>query len=261
MAMPSLFVSHGAPTIILDETPAREAMTKLAEGLRHPTAIVCVTAHWETQVPAIGSAARPGMIYDFRGFPQPLYEMTYAAPGDPALAAKMVRVLEEAGLAAEAVDGRGYDHGTWVPLMLAFPDADVPVVQISVQPERSAADHIALGRALAPFVEDDVLVIGSGGATHNLRDIDFRNRDRPSPNYVTEFNDWLHQTVTAGDEAALKNYEAEAPRVADNHPTVEHFLPLLVAFGAAGAGAHGTRIHQSYDFGVLSMDMYRFEAS
>ena len=145
--------------------------------------------------------------------------------------------------------------------MLAYPDADIPVIQVSVQPGRSTADHIALGHALSPLVEEDILVIGSGGATHNLRDIDFADRDRASPAYVTEFNDWLHATLAAGDGKALAAYRSAAPHAAENHPTEEHFLSLLVAFGAAGAGAHGTRIHASYDFGVLAMDAYRFDAA
>ena len=257
--MPSLFVSHGAPTIVVDGTQAHQALATLAGSLPRPRAIVCVTAHWETGQPTVGSAAQPGMIYDFRGFPDALYEMTYSAPGDPASAARIAQMIEQAGFVAALDDRRGYDHGTWVPLKLAYPDADVPVIQVSVQPGRSAADHIALGRALTAVADDDVLVIGSGGATHNLRDVNFRDRDQASPGYVTEFNDWLHTAVTAGDENALADYRSVAPHATENHPTEEHFLPLLVAFGAAGAGARGTRIHASYNFGVLSMDAYRFD--
>ena len=199
-------------------------------------------------------AAQPRTIHDFAGFPRELYEIRYPAPGAPELAQRIVALLADAGLAA-ATDARwGLDHGAWVPLALMYPQADIPVVQLALQPALGPRHHFELGRALAPLREEGVLILGSGGATHNLRELGAP--DTPPPPWARGFSDWLEQTVGVGDDAALLDYRARAPQAARNHPSEEHLLPLFVA---AGAGGRGRRVHTSTTYGSLMMDFYRFD--
>ena len=253
MSMPTLFVSHGAPTLILGESPARAFLASLGKQLPRPRAIVAVSAHWDTDVPAVSLAHHPQTIHDFYGFPEELYRLRYAAPGAPEVAERVARLT---GAAHDP--HRGLDHGAWVPAMLGWPEADIPIFQLSVQPEQSPAHHIALGRKLSKLREEDILVMGSGSATHNLRAL-VRGGDASEPEpWAQEFDDWLAETVEKGDEAALADYRAQAPNAIDAHPTDEHFLPLHVAFGAAGEGARGRALHRSFTLGNLSMASYAF---
>ncbi|MBS0517310.1 MAG: dioxygenase [Proteobacteria bacterium] len=255
MPMPTVFVSHGAPTLILENVPARAFLAALGTLVPPPTAIIAVSAHWTTDGPAVSTNARPETIHDFYGFPEPLYRLHYDASGAPELAARV------AALTGAVADPRyGLDHGAWVPAMLAWPKADIPIFQLSVQPYRSPADHIALGRKLAPLREEGVLVMGSGSATHNLRRL-MRGQPgaTPAPEpWARQFDDWLAETLERGDEAALADYRQQAPHAKEAHPTDEHFLPLHVAYGAAGPGAHGKALHRSFTLGNLSMAAYAF---
>ena len=186
--------------------------------------------------------------------------MTYKAPGDPGLANRAAALLEAAGIPARPVEGRGYDHGTWVPLKLMYPEADVPVVQLSVQPHMSAAHHMAMGRALAPLREEGILVMGSGSMTHNLGELfrSGRNLEAPAPNWVTAFGDWAHEAIEAGRADEIAGWLERAPFARENHPSPEHYLPLPFAMGAAGPDAKGRRVHTSCEYGVLMMDAYAF---
>ena len=253
MSMPTIFVSHGAPTLILGDTPARAFLASLGQQLPRPRAIVAVSAHWDTDVPAVSLARQPETIHDFYGFPDALYRLRYAAPGAPELAERVAKLTG----AAHDVH-RGLDHGAWVPAMLGWPEADIPIFQLSVQPEKSPAHHIALGRKLAALRAEDILVMGSGSATHNLRAlVRGGTASEPEP-WAQEFDDWLAETVEKGDEAALADYRAQAPGAVEAHPTDEHFLPLHVAYGAAGEGARGRALHRSFTLGNLSMASYAF---
>jgi 4,5-DOPA dioxygenase extradiol len=198
--------------------------------------------------------ARNETIHDFYGFPKVLYELRYDAPGAPALAERTGRLLNGAGFKAEVDRGRGLDHGAWVPLMLAYPAADIPVVQLSVQSRLGAGHHIALGRALAPLRED-VLILGSGGFVHNLRTIDWGGG--PEPDWSRAFALWMHGALTERREDDLANYRTRAPEAAWAHPSEEHLVPLFVAYGAGGGTV--TRLHSSATFGSLRMDSYRFD--
>lgn len=253
MSMPTIFVSHGAPTLILGDTPARTFLASLGKQLPRPRAIVAVSAHWDTDVPAVSLARQPETIHDFYGFPEALYRLRYAAPGAPDLAERVARLT---GAAHDA--HRGLDHGAWVPAMLGWPEADIPIFQLSVQPEQSPAHHIALGRKLSALRAEDILVMGSGSATHNLRALVRGGGDSEPEPWAQEFDDWLADTVEKGDEAALADYRAQAPNAVDAHPTDEHLLPLHVAYGAAGAGACGRALHRSFTLGNLSMASYAF---
>ena len=254
MSMPTLFVSHGSPMLFLEkDLPARAFLATLGSLVPRPKAIVAVSAHWNTERPSVSLAARPGTIHDFYGFPEALYRLHYDAPGAPELAA---RVAELTG--AERDPAQGLDHGAWVPAMLGWPEADIPIFQLSVQPHMSPAHHIALGRKLAPLREEGVLVMGSGSATHNLRRLARGQHGAPPEPWAQAFDDWLADTVVSGDEAALANYRTQAPYAVEAHPTDEHFLPIHVAFGAAGVGAHGKPLHRSFASGNLSMASYAF---
>jgi 4,5-DOPA dioxygenase extradiol len=253
MSMPTIFVSHGSPMLILGDSPARAFLATLGSQLPRPTAIVAVSAHWDTDLPAVSLAHRPDTIHDFYGFPDALYRLRYAAPGAPELAERVAKLT---GAAHDL--HRGLDHGAWVPAMLGWPEADIPIFQLSVQPGESPAHHIALGRKLSALREEGVLVMGSGSATHNLRALVRGGDDSEPEPWAREFDDWLAETVEKGDEAALADYRAQAPNAEDAHPTDEHFLPLHVAYGAAGEGARGRPLHRSFTLGNLSMASYAF---
>jgi 4,5-DOPA dioxygenase extradiol len=258
-ALPTLFVSHGAPNLVLHNSAARSFLEAYGEGLGAPKAILVVSAHFEARGPALSAGEHPDMIYDFGGFEPELRTLVYPAPGSPDLARRAAELLREAGLDPVLVE-RGYDHGTWVPLMLLNPSADIPVVQLSVDPGRGPDYHLALGQALAPLAEEGVLIVGSGAATHNLHEY-FRGgyrSDSPTPDWVKAFGDWLSERIEAGATDDLVRYRDRAPYGAKNHPTEEHLLPLFVALGAAGEGAPAKRVHTSHEYGVLMMDCYRF---
>ncbi len=222
-----------------------------------PKAILISSAHWETQLPMLTGAAQPATIHDFFNFPDPLYKLRYPAPGSPALAQRTQSLLKAAGFTA-ALDGlRGLDHGAWTPLLYAYPEADVPVVQLSVQPELGPRHHLALGRALRPLSDEGVLVIGSGHLTHNLRDFDRSGRATPAP-YAREFQEWVKARIEAHDYDALADYRAQSAHGVRAHPTDEHFLPLFVALGAAAGQSRPERIFDAIDGGALAMDAYVF---
>ena len=257
--LPVLFVSHGSPMTAIEPGPAGNAWATLAREVGRPRAIVVASAHWETELPMLTGSPRPETIHDFGGFPDPLYAIRYPAPGEPGVAARAVALLKQAGITA-GIDGcRGLDHGAWVPLLHMFPDADVPVIELSVQPARGAAHHIALGRALAPLADEGVLIVGSGHVTHNLRDWMLHARRPAELDYVAEFADWLEQRLGAHDDDALVAWKQSGPDALRAHPSDEHFLPMLVAYGAAGVRPRVDRVHRSVVGGALAMDAYRFE--
>jgi 4,5-DOPA dioxygenase extradiol len=256
--MPAIFVSHGSPMTALEPGAAGPAWRALVASLPKPRAVLIASAHWETELPMLTGSAKPRTIHDFAGFPDALYALRYDAPGAPDVATEAAALLKAAGMTT-AIDGcRGLDHGAWVPLMHMYPDADVPVVQLSVQPARGPAHHVALGRALSPLSERGVLIVGSGHVTHNLRDWTRHARASPRLAYAVAFADWIAERLDANDEAALVGWKEQAPGAERAHPTDEHFLPLLVAFGAARAGARVDRFHRDIVGGALAMDAYRF---
>jgi len=254
---PTIFVSHGAPTLPLTQAPARDFLAGYGASLGRPSAIIVVSAHWETGAPTFDSAPSPATIHDFYGFPRALYEMRYKAPGDPALAERGAALLGAAGMTAR-LEPRGLDHGAWVPLMLMYPAADVPVVQLSLQSHLDAAHQLRVGAALRPLREEGVLVMGSGSTTHNLGELRGGGIDAPSPPWVAAFADWLADAVAEGRTEDLLDYRRRAPHAARNHPSEEHFLPIFTAIGAAGLGVKGRRVHQSATYGALAMDMYEW---
>jgi len=257
--LPTLFVSHGAPNLVLHNSEAKRFLEGFAAGLPRPSAIVVASAHFDTAVPMATSDASPRTIHDFRGFEPELYQITYPAPGAPELAERTTALLARAGFDARLATDHGFDHGTWVPLSLLYPQADIPVVQLSVQSRLGPAHHLKVGQALAPLSEEGVLVIGSGSLTHNLHEFFCGGyaADAPAPDWVSSFGEWMRRRIEAGAQDDLVRYRERAPHGAANHPTEEHLLPLFVALGASGEG-RGRRVHTSHEYGVLMMDAYQF---
>jgi 4,5-DOPA dioxygenase extradiol len=258
---PALFVPHGAPTFALEPGAAGAALERLATRLPPPRAIVAVSAHWETELPTVGTAAQLETIHDFHGFPAELYAIRYPATGCPEAARDVAAALESADLPVGLDPRRGLDHGAWVPLRLMFPEADVPVIPLSIQPRDGTAGALRLGRALAPLREQGFVVIASGNVTHNLRDYAVTSRaGLGTPPYVRAFADWMWDRLAARDVASLLDYRRLAPDAVRAHPTEEHLLPLYVALGAAGERFDVERVHAGIDSYVLAMDAYSFTA-
>jgi len=255
---PTLFVTHGAPNLALQDVPAKRFLEGLGASLPRPRAVLCVSAHWETPRCMTGGAAHPKTIHDFGGFDDRLFQMHYDAPGDPALAEQVSDLLCAAGLAA-AVDGsRGLDHGVWVPMMLMYPEAAIPVVPLSIQPDFGPAHHLQVGRALAPLREQDILILASGSFTHDLRRFRGQPVDAATPEDTALFADTLAVALTEGRTTDLLSYRTRMPNAVANHPTDEHLLPLFVALGAAGKDARAERLHTSSTYGFLRMDAFAF---
>lgn len=250
-SFPAVFVSHGAPDLPLSPSPAREFLKGLGAKLGKPEAILMISAHWNTQKPIVSAAPQPRTIHDFGGFPGALYQMEYPAPGAPDLA-KRVAIL----LGADLHPSRGLDHGAWVPLILMYPEAEIPVTQLSIQPHRNPEYHFQLGRAIAPLRDEGVLILASGSATHNLWELGHPSGANP-PIWAGEFAHWLEEAVVTGKTEDLLNYRRLAPFAQQNHPTEEHLLPLFVALGAGG-GSNGNVLHNSFTYTSLSMGVYRF---
>jgi len=266
--LPSLFISHGAPTFALEPGLVGPRLTALGQALPRPRAVLVVSPHWMTPTPQVSTTQQPETVHDFGGFDPALYQLHYPAPGYAALALRTVECLRQAGWAPQTDEHRGLDHGAWVPLMYLFPQADVPVFQVSLPSRLDAARAWALGQALAPLAEEGVLIVGSGSLTHNL--YEFRGGQGPDEPYVKAFAAWVREAVEQGDAARLRRTLEDAPQARRAHPTPEHFWPLLVAAGASDAADGGdagdavarrrpaTVIEGGVAYGMLAMDAYAF---
>jgi len=260
--LPTLFVSHGAPTLALEQSPAREFWRSLGTRYSHVKTVLCISAHWNTPQPVVSATKTPETIHDFVGFPPELYKIRYPAHGSPELAGRVANPIRNADIACDIDHHRGLDHGAWVPLMLAFPNADIPVAQLSIQRHLDPTQHLGLGGALSTLRNEGVLIMGSGGAVHPLGYAAASlGEGAVTDGWAKEFDDWLTAAVTRGDRESLVDYRAIAPYAERAHPYPDYFMPLLVAFGAAGSDAHGTVIHHSWYWGDLGMDAYEFTAS
>lgn len=241
--LPTLFIPHGGGPCFFMETQPPELWDKLAAYLQSigpslgvkPKAVLLISGHWEEPHPTVNSAPNPPLLFDYYGFPEHTYQLTYPAPGSPALANRARELLAKAGIASGANDTRGLDHGVFVPFKLVFPDADIPIVQLSLHDSLDAAIHLQIGRALAPLRDEGVLIVGSGMSYHNLREM---FQDAPRFNEpAAQFDEWLTGAVTDPDagerERKLASWQ-QAPGALRCHPRPEHLLPLMVAAGAAG---------------------------
>jgi 4,5-DOPA dioxygenase extradiol len=257
---PSFYISHGSPMLALDAGKTGLAWQALVADLPKPKAILMVSAHWGSLQPAVGAASQPETIHDFGGFPEALFDLQYPAPGAPWLAEKVAAVLEDAGLPVAIHPSRGLDHGAWVPLRVMYPDADVPVVQLSIQPRQGPEHHYRLGQALAGLQQEGVMIIGSGSLTHNLYEVmgDITEGDPRVPAYVPAFQAWMNEKLLANEINALLDYRRQAPDASRAHPTDEHLLPIFVVLGVA-QGEKVERSHSGITGGVLAMDVYRWQ--
>ena len=247
-AMPALFLSHGAPPLADDARWTRELAQWSAE-LPRPKSILMVSAHWEAAPIALSSTTGAPLLYDFWGFPQRYYEVMYAAPPAPYLSSRTAGLLAQAGLAVARDENRGLDHGAYVPLKEMYPDADVPVVQLSL-PTLDPATLFAVGQRLAPLRDEGTLIVGSGFTTHNLRWFNpSAGPDGTVPTPSAEFDHWAAEAMAAQDVDALIDFQHRAPAAREAHPRIEHWSPLYVALGAAlgadDAGSAGTLANQS----------------
>lgn len=265
-ALPTLFISHGSPMHAISAGHAGATWSALGRRLPRPRAILVASAHWETELPMVATSRQPETIHDFGGFPPALYRIRYPAAGAPEASQRALDLLRDAGIMATANACRGLDHGAWVPLLRLYPEADVPAAQISIQPSLDAEHHLRVGAALAPLARDGVLVIGSGHMTHNLSEwiADARRRgsmsidERDPEQYVREFCGWVDNALRSDNRTALSGWLDQAPHARRAHPTPEHFLPLMIAVGAAGPEPMVEHIDAGVDSGVLAMDSYLF---
>lgn len=257
-APPSLFLSHGSPLLAVQDSPTGRFLDRLGGLLPRPRAVLVASAHFVHARPTVTATPAPETIHDFGGFPPPLYGIRYGAAGAPALAADVAERLAAAGFDARIDSHHGLDHGIWVPLRRMYPQADIPVLALSVNPAQTAEWHYRLGRVLAPLRDDGVLVIGSGGFSHNLRALDWQHGDAPAFPWVEAFADALRGKLLAGDVAGALDWTA-LPEAQRNHPTTEHLYPLYVALGAGGEGARGRLLHRDVEMGGLALDAFAFE--
>ena len=256
MRWPVLFVSHGSPMLAVEPGLTGPVLAGWSRSLpEKPRGILVVSPHWMTRGLAVSTREQQVAWHDFGGFPEALYHLEYPAPGSPELAARTRQMLADAGLSSAEDPRRPLDHGAWVPLRYLYPDAGVPVVQLSLDAGRDAAAQYELGRALAPLRDEGILVIGSGSLTHNLRDVD---RDGLSTlPYVKPFQDWYAERLRDGRVDELLQWEFDAPGAHRAHPSDEHLMPLYVALGA-GAGDPARRLNDEITYGALAMDAYAF---
>jgi 4,5-DOPA dioxygenase extradiol len=259
--MPVGFVGHGAPTLGLEKKgPAIEAWKAWAKALPKPKAVVMVSAHWLERPVHIGPTLKTGLIYDFYGFPDELYQVKYPVPPAPELGREVFSLLSQAGLKPIESPSRGLDHGAWVPLVHMFPDADIPVLQVSIGTHVPMAEHIALGKTLAPLRSQGVFILGSGNITHNLRIVNFRDRYGKPETWAGEFDEWARENLENRDLEALSRYATEAPSARTAHPTDDHYTPLLVAMAAGEGPKTGVTFpHTGFEYGTLSMRCVEFQ--
>ncbi|WP_111859328.1 DODA-type extradiol aromatic ring-opening family dioxygenase [Acinetobacter sp. CFCC 10889] len=253
--LPGLFISHGSPMLALNPEQVGPALNRLSLNLPKPQAIVVMSAHWESQALEVSTAVRPETWHDFRGFPPELYEMRYPASGDPQFAEEILHLLAEAHLTAHANSTRPRDHGVWMPLLHMYPEADIPVVEISLPMNMHADEIYKIGQALAPLREKQILLIGSGSITHNLRELSWNGDNNNVPEWASTFRNYVVNKLTHSDYDAVLDW-SNIPFVQRNHPTIEHFAPL---FFAMGTGTRFSVVHSSFSMGSLGMDIYRFD--
>lgn len=245
--MPALFIGHGSPMNAIEDNPFSRSLVRLARDLPRPRAILVISAHWLTQGTRVTAEAHPRTIHDFGGFPRELYGIEYPAPGDPELAGEI------AGLAGAAADESwGFDHASWAVVRHMYADADVPMLELSLDAFASPEEHFAVGRALAPLRDRGVLIIGSGNIVHNLLAVRWEDGAEPYP-WAVEFDAWVRDRLLAGDDGALIGYESLGRVASLAHPTSEHYLPLLYAAALRRDGEQVSFFHEGLEMGSVSM--------
>jgi 4,5-DOPA dioxygenase extradiol len=264
--LPALFVSHGSPMLAIEPGATGAFLSRLGPAIDatfgRPRAIVVVSPHTAAPRPVVLDSAAHHAVHDFGGFPDALYALRYAPPGEPSVAQRVMDLLTAAGLQPQRSSEAGLDHGIWAPLRFAWPDADVPVVPVALSPQQPPAAQWALGEALAPLRAEGVLLLASGSLTHDLRRL-FAVRPMPATNApeiaeTAAFRAWVAERSAARDRDALLDYRSAAPHGAAMHPTDEHWLPFYIAAGAGGLENAPVRLHEGVTYGSLAMDAYAF---
>lgn len=260
--MPAIFVGHGAPLLAVDAAkgaPFVEWGAALTREFGAPRALLSVSAHWTTpgNTLLLGPLARQPLIYDFHGFPEELYRVEYAAPGGGVVASEVAATLSRLQGVTVSQTQRGLDHGTWTPLVHLWPKANVPILQLSLPIGWSGKRWFELGRALAPLRAEGVLIMGSGNVTHNLGKVAWEP-NASVPQWAADFDAWVERSLTNFHADELMDYKAKAPALATNHPTEEHWAPLVVAAGAAGQSPKVTYPVSGWEFGSLSRRSVQF---
>lgn len=256
---PALFLSHGAPTAVLTKDGFSESLESFPLSFKRPNAIAVVSAHWLTrETIEISSSETNETIHDFGGFPRELYEMTYPAPGAPEIAGKMAEALNGAGLKTKLNPRRGLDHGAWIPLKIMYPNADVPVFQISL-PYPSAAEPVyKMGKTLASFREQGVMLVGSGSMTHNLSTLKWGDENAKPERDAVDFDSDVMARVASGDIAWTEHYDKLLKNFHAMHPTDEHFLPIFFAMGCRRDGDELKNIYDGIHYGTMSLRCFAF---
>lgn len=257
--LPSFFVAHGSPMLAVEDNAYTQALGQLGAHLQ-PKAIVLFSAHWESETQAVSAVEQYRTIHDFGGFPDLLYQIQYPARGDAAITEKIASRLTQYGVPHRLDGSRGLDHGAWVVLRLLYPNAQVPVVAMSVNPALPPAEQYRLGKALAALRADDVLIIGSGGTVHNFATMRLRHDDGKVDAWAVTFDGWLLEKAANWDLDSLFAYETAAPYAQMAVPPhgKEHFIPLFYAMGAADDQRTVREVHRSYRFGNLSHTIWQF---
>lgn len=252
---PSLFISHGSPMLALEPGESGPALERLAAQLPRPKAIVIVSAHWESSELVVNANPQPETWHDFGGFPAELFAVQYPALGHAEITRSVMDLLAAARLDARVDSRRPFDHGVWVPLSLMYPQADIPIVQVSLPTRMGPQLQTRVGQALSSLRNEGVLLVGSGSITHNLRELDWQAGPESIQPWALDFRNWMVDKLTANDEDALHDYRRQAPNAVRNHPSNEHLLPL---YFARGAGGDFSVAHTGFTLGALGMDIYRF---
>lgn len=253
--LPGLFISHGSPMLAVNPEQVGPALHRLGMNLPKPQAIIVMSAHWESDALEVSTGVRPMTWHDFRGFPDELYEIRYPAPGHPELAEEILNLFALAQISAHANSTRPRDHGVWMPLLHMYPEADIPVIEISLPMRMSAEEIYCIGQVLSVLRERQILLIGSGSITHNLRELSWQSESSHVPEWASTFRNHVVNKLSHNDYAAVLDWQS-IPHVARNHPTIEHFAPL---FFSMGTGNRFNIVHSSFTMGALGMDIYRFD--
>ncbi|RAP77696.1 DODA-type extradiol aromatic ring-opening family dioxygenase [Paenibacillus montanisoli] len=254
--MPSYFFAHGAPSLVLERHAYTDFLKQIAANTPKPKAIVLFSAHWEDAVQTVSDVETYSTIYDFSGFQDELYTVTYPANGDHVLSERIQTLFAKHGIPSKTDETRGLDHGAWAVLKLLYPDADIPVIALSVNRYLTNEQQYNIGKAVAELREQDVLIIGSGGTVHNLRRLNWHASQ--ADEWAAAFDQWLQDKLEQWDTASLFEYEKLAPYAREAVPTNEHFIPLLLAMGAGDANREAKLLHRSYQFGSLSLSCWQF---
>lgn len=257
MTLPALFIAHGSPTLAVENNEYTTFLRQLGASLPVPKGIALFSAHFDESVQCLSADEFHSTMHDFYGFPEEMYKLEYPAPGDPVLSSRIGKLMEERNLSYKLITGRGLDHGAWVILRHMYPEANIPVVALSVDSIRSEEEQYHIGRMLETLRHEDILIIGSGGLVHNLRKLS--HDPEPAP-WAVEFDEWLAERLQNWNLRELFAYETKAPHAQDAVPSYasEHMAPLFYAMGAADRERKAQRLFQSYQFGTLSLNCWQF---